>query len=484
MGLASQLGRTFMPVMDEGDIIVQLEKSPSISLAASLAIDQQVERAMLEQVPEIRQVVARTGSDELGLDPMSLNETDVFMQLAPADQWRPGGKAALVRAIREVLDGFPGMAHGFTQPIQMRVSEMLTGSTGDVTIKLFGDRLEHLSTLVDQVASLVGGIAGAVDVKKSLAQSDAFLNVRLRPALAAAAGLQTADVAESLAPMFEGEHVGMLRDGRKRIPILLGAANDVRPSSTAELGGHRMLTAEAGVLVLGRIAEISEEPGPVLIEREQGSRYAAVSLNVRGRDLGGFVQEATIRLQETLTLPPGYRVEFGGEFENQERAMARLLLLVPVVMLLIVLILFATFRSLPLSMLVLLNVPFALMGGVAALFVSGEYLSVPASVGFIALLGIAVLNAVVMISYFEQQRLRVADTMDVICAAAEQRLRPILMTATTGMFGLLPLAYATGPGAELQRPLAIVVIGGLVTSTLATLYLLPVLYRFYEDRRA
>lgn len=482
--LAGQLGRTFMPVMDEGDIIVQLEKSPSISLAASVAIDQQIERAMLERVPEIRQVVARTGSDELGLDPMSLNETDVFMQLAPTDDWRPGGKRALVDAIRKLLQDYPGMSIGFTQPIQMRVSEMLTGSTGDVTVKLFGDRLDQLSQLIGDVAAEVGAIEGAVDIQKSLADSDAFLNVKPRPLLAATSGAQTADVAESLAWVFEGESVGVVRDGRKRIPILLGVDLESRPASSNGLRDHRLLTPMGDVVALGDVAELSEAPGPVLIEREQGSRYASVSLNVTGRDVDGFVAEAKQRLARALTLPAGYRIEFGGEFENQQRAMAHLLLLVPFVIALIVVLLFATFRSLSIAVLILLNTPFALMGGVMALFLAGEYLSVPASVGLIALLGIAVLNAVVMLSYLEQLRARGGDSASRIIKGAVQRLRPILMTATTAMFGLVPLVFATGPGAEIQRPLAIVVIGGLVTSTLTTLYLLPIFYQMYEWRRS
>jgi len=482
--LSGQLGRTFMPVMDEGDLIVQLEKAPSISLAASVAMDQQIERALLERVPEIEQIVARTGSDELGLDPMSLNETDVFMQLAPTDTWRAGGKAALAEAIREVLADYPGMGVGFTQPIQMRVSEMLTGSTGDLTVKVFGDRLDRLGALIDQVAAELGSLEGAVDVQKSLPESDAFLNLRPRSLIAATTGTGTAALAAPLSLVFEGEPVGTIREGRKRIPILLGQDPEYRPASAADLREHRIQTPSGHIVAIGDLAELSAEPGPVLVEREQGSRYAAVSLNVVGRDINRFVGEARARLSERVFLPPGYRLEFGGEFENQQRAMGRLLVLVPVVLLLIVALLFATFRSVAMAGLVLCNTPFALMGGVVALFLTGEYLSVPASVGLIALLGIAVLNAVVMLSYLEQQRARGGGVVARIIAGSVQRLRPILMTATTAMFGLVPLAFATGPGAEIQRPLAIVVIGGLVTSTLTTLYLLPVFYQLYEARRS
>ncbi len=477
------LGRTFMPVMDEGDIIVQLEKPPSVSLTASLALDRQVERALLEGIPEIRQVVARTGSDELGLDPMSLNETDIFMQLVPPDEWRAGGKAALVDAIREVLDAFPGMSIGFTQPIQMRVSEMLTGSTGDLTIKVFGDRIDFLGSLIERVASTVGELEGAEDVQKSLPESDAYLNLRPRALAAAATRSQTSDLAGSLSLVFEGETAGVIREGSKRIPVVLTAAPAERPASTEELRAYRVLTPSGDLVAVDDIASLREEPGPILIEREQGSRYAAVSLNVVGRDVGGFVEEARTRLADAIEMPAGYRVEFGGEFENQQRAMRRLGLLVPVVLLLILALLFAAFRSLPLAGLVMANTPFALVGGILAMFLAGEYLSVPASVGLIALLGIAVLNAVVMLTYFEQERVRGGPVVERVIAGAVQRLRPILMTASTAMFGLIPLVFATGPGAEIQRPLAIVVIGGLVSSTLTTLYLLPAFYRMYEGAR-
>jgi cobalt-zinc-cadmium resistance protein CzcA len=481
--LFTQVGREFMPVMDEGDIIVQFEKAPSISLGASVDIDRQVTAALATRIPEIRQVVARTGSDELGLDPMGLNETDVFMQLNPRDEWRPGGKAALVEAIRDVVEDFPGMSYGFTQPIQMRVSEMLTGSTGDVTIKVFGDDLDTLATLISRVSEVVAAVPGAVDLQASLAASDGFLNLRLRQDFARLGGLNAEGFAAFLRSQFEGEPVGVLMDGRKRIPIVLSRDESSRPASPAALEDTALILPDGSLGTVGALAELGETPGPVLIEREQGSRFAALSLNVEGRDLNGFVLDAQRALGDALSLPPGYSVMFGGEFENQQRAMQRLTLLIPPMLLLIVTILFATFRSLALAGIILGNIPFALMGGIAALFVAGEYLSVPASVGLIALLAVAVLNGVVMVSYFEQQRSALLGVDARIVTGAAQRLRPILMTASTALFGLLPLVFASGPGAELQRPLAIVVIGGLLTSTPTTLYLLPVCYRLLERWR-
>ncbi len=483
--LAAIVGKTFMPVMDEGDIIVQLEKSPTITLAASVDLDEQIETALLTGVPEIRQVVARTGSDELGLDPMSLNETDIFMELAPRDEWAAADKAAIEDSIRTVLARFPGINTTFTQPIQMRVSEMLTGTSGDVAIKLFGDDLATLADLVERSAAVARGIEGAVDVKAAVTEGGKFLAVRVRGEVAARHGLDTEALADRLRAGLEGLGVSEIIEGRRRTPVVFAApagATD-RPASPAALAQRPVVLPDGSVAPLATLASISYEEGPLLIEREQGRRFGAITLNVTGRDVVGFVDELRAQLRERAPLPPGYSVAFGGEFENQQRAMRNLLLVIPVALALILIILFTTFRSLVRAGLILGNIPFALMGGIMALFASGEYLSVPASVGLIALLGVAVLNGVVMLSYFEQLRSAALGLEERILRGAGQRLRPILMTATTAMFGLLPLVFASGPGAEIQRPLAIVVIGGLLTSTLTTLYLLPVCYQFAEGKR-
>ncbi len=478
-------GKTFMPVMDEGDIIVQLEKSPSISLAASVALDREVELALLEAVPEIRQIVARTGSDELGLDPMGLNETDVFMELAPEEQWQAADKQAIEGRIREVLLGFPGISFGFTQPIQMRISEMLTGSTGDVSIKIFGEDLDELARLVQSAATAVRDVEGAVDVRAAVTEGSLFLAVRARSEIAAANGLTTEALSDWLKTQLDGLAVSEIIEGRRRTPVVLvtGPTELSRPGSAVALGQTAVVLPDGSAASLADVAVLEYLEGPLRIERQQGNRFGAVTVNVEGRDVVGFVEELAATLQERVPLPPGYLVQFGGEFENQQRATRDLLLLIPAALLLILIILFTTFRSLTLAGLILGNIPFALMGGVIALFASGEYLSVPASVGLIALLGVAVLNGVVMLSYFEQMRSAAVGAADRVLDGAVKRLRPILMTATTAMFGLAPLVFATGPGAEVQRPLAIVVIGGLLTSTLTTLYLLPVLYQYTERLR-
>jgi cobalt-zinc-cadmium resistance protein CzcA len=479
------IGKTFMPVMDEGDIIVQLEKSPSISLAASVALDRQIERALLAEVPEITQIVARTGSDELGLDPMSLNETDIFMELAATDSWTVPDKAAIEDRIRDVIQRFPGIGYGFTQPIQMRVSEMLTGSSGDVSIKIFGEDLAVLADLVQRSAAVVREIDGAVDVNAAVTEGGKFLAVRARPEAAAAHGLSTEALSDLLRSQLEGVQVSEIIEGRRRTPVMLAPAAGAgqRPGSSAALAQRIVALPDGSAAELSQVATIEYREGPTLIERELGNRFGVITANVSGRDVVGFVDEVAGQLRERAALPPGYTLAFGGEFENQQRAMRNLLLVIPVALLLILVILFTTFGSLTRAGLILGNIPFALMGGIMALFVSGEYLSVPASVGLIALLGVAVLNGVVMLSYFEQLRSTAMVLEQRILAGSRQRLRPVLMTATTAMFGLLPLIFATGPGAEIQRPLAIVVVGGLLTSTLTTLYALPVLYQFAEVRR-
>ena len=478
-------GKTFMPVLDEGDIIVQLEKSPSISLDASLALDEQIELALLKRIPEIRQIVARTGSDEIGLDPMGLNQTDIFMELKPRSQWRFSSKEALIDDIREVMLEYPGINFGFTQPIQMRISEMLTGSSGDLSIKIFGNDIAQLARLADETAAITRGLAGSVDVQTSSIDGGKFLNVDVHAELAQRFDMSTAQFARYLKTQLEGAQVSEIIEGKKRTPIVF-AVDPSGPQALTTINALRqkvMVMPDGRQAPLAELAEVSFQDGPFLIERERGNRFAVVTSNVSGRDIVGFVDELETAIAEQLVLPTGYRVEFGGEFENQQRATRNLLLVIPAALLLIAIILFTTFGSVAQAALILCNIPFALMGGLIALFITGQYLSVPASVGLIALLGVAVLNAVVMVSYFEQTRLSVRDISLRVIQGSARRLRPVLMTATTAMFGLMPLAFATGPGAEIQKPLAIVVIGGLFSSTITTLYLLPLFYYHLEKRR-
>lgn len=482
LGLFSLVGKTFMPTLDEGDIILQLEKSPSISLDASIAIDKQIQQTLLGQIPEIKQMVARTGADEIGLDPMGLNETDVFLELAPRSEWRFATKEQLIDAIRTVLLKYPGVNFNFTQPIQMRVSEMLTGSIGDVAIKVFGNDIETLGKLTGEIEQLVTATQGSVDVKMAMIEGSPFINLTLDNELARGFGMSTMEFARYLKSQLEGVVVTEVLQGKKRTPVLI-ANNQAQISNINELQNQLLVMPDHSLKRLSDVAVLSYKQGPILIEREQGNRFSVITTNVQGRDIVGFVEELNSKIAKEIKLPSGYSVSFGGEFENQQRATSNLLLVIPIAIALITLILFTTFGSLAKSGLILANVPFAMMGGIVSLYLSGEYLSVPASVGFIALLGVAVLNGVVMVSYYEQTKYLFGSLRERVEQGAARRLRPILMTATTAMFGLIPLVFASGPGAEIQKPLAIVVIGGLLTSTITTLYLLPMLYFWLEKRR-
>jgi len=474
--LYTQVGKTFMPTMDEGNMIVQLEKLPSISLEESIAIDTHFQQALMKQVPEVVGVVSRTGSDELGLDPMGLNDTDSFLILKPNEEWSVPDKAALKENIRAVMADFPGVTFAFTQPIEMRVDEMLTGVRGDLAIKIFGEDQEDLNRTADAIVKVVQGIDGTEEVYTPRNEGAQYFRLVVDRLAAGRLGLSVEALADLLRTQIEGMKVGTVYQGIRRIPLVIRGTQSLRDSPTGFAGQHIVLTDGRRVR-LADIVHIERSEGPVMVKRERAKRMAVVVASVSGRDLVGFVDEAKARVGSEIKLPTGYTLEWGGQFENQQRAATRLAVVVPVALGLIFLILFTTFRSLRQAVLVLSNIPFAMIGGVVALWLTGEYLSVPASVGFIALLGIAVLNGVVMVTYFNQLLALGQRIETVVIEGARRRLRPVMMTATIAAFGLVPLLFATGPGSEIQRPLAIVVIGGLVSSTLLTLILLPILYR-------
>ena len=483
-GVYMLVGKTFMPTMDEGDIIVGIEKLPSVSLEETAALDLKIHQALMKNIPEITGVVARAGSDEIGLDPMGLNQTDSFLVLKPRESWGVESKEALLDKIRAVLNEMPGVVYSFTQPIEMRVSEMIIGVRGDVAIKVFGPDLTTLNDLASQIVTLVKEVPGNQDVYTVENDGVQYLRVVVDRMAAGRYGLSVEDVQDALRVQVEGQRAGTVIDGGRRIPILLRGPDSVR-ISPADFAALRIATADGRSVPLESLAKLERESGPVKIERELGSRYSVVMTNVTGRDLVGFVDEARAKVAQTIKLPTGYRITWGGQFENQQRAAARLALVVPMSLGFIFIILFSTFGSVRQALLVLSNVPFAMVGGIVALWATGEYLSVPASVGFIALLGIAVLNGVVLVSYFNQLHAEGLSLLECVTQGARRRLRPVMMTAAISAFGLIPLLFASGPGSEIQRPLAIVVIGGLITATALTLILLPILYlRFAHPRVA
>ena len=474
----TQIGKTFMPTMDEGDIIIGVEKLPSISLEQSAAIDLRLQQALMARVPEVKGVVARAGSDELGLDPMGLNQTDTFLVLKPRKEWRKQDKEWLLDQLRAVLKDFPGVAYSFTQPIEMRVSEMIIGVRGDVAVKLFGPDLDKLNSLSAQIEETLKGVPGSQDVYRVMNDGVQYLKIDIDRLAAGRLGLSVDDIEQALKSQLEGVTLGTVLEGTRRTPVLLRGQDELRlsPARFAEI---RLTLADGQTIPLSAVAHLQRTDGPVKIDRENASRYVVVQSNVTGRDLVGFVEDAKKAVAAKVPLPQGYHLTWGGQFENQQRAAARLGVVVPIALGLIFMLLFSTFNSVKQATLVFANIPFAMIGGVFALWLSGEYLSVPASVGFIALLGIAVLNGVVMVTYFNQLKARGMPVAEVVVEGAKRRLRPVLMTAGITAFGLVPLLFASGPGSEIQKPLAIVVIGGLVTSTLLTLILLPMLYRHF-----
>ena len=474
--LYTQIGKSFMPTMDEGDIIVQVEKLPSINLDESVRIDGEIQKAILEHIPEVERITARVGADEIGLDPMGLNETDTFLVLKPQKTWGVSDKAALIDAIRKVLDSFPGVAYSFTQPIQMRVTEMLTGVRGDVAVKLYGPELDVLNQKAEEIAEVMRGIKGASDVFTLRNEGMQYLVVKVNRLAAGRLGLNADSLADTLRTQIEGRKIGIVQEGVRRTPLLLRGQGEPASMSTLQIAlpnGERV--------PLSAVATLGSIEGAVSISRERGQRFSVVRSNVEGRDLVGFVEDSKRAVTERVVLPQGYVIQWGGQFENQQRAAARLAVVIPLAIGMIFLLLFSTFHSVRQSLLVLANVPLALIGGVYGIWLSGEYLSVSSSVGFISLLGIAVLNGVMMVSTFNQMRAMGKPMEDVVMEGAMRRLRPVLMTAGIAAFGLIPLLFATGPGSEIQRPLAVVGVGGLFTSTLLTLVMLPILYRRFGE---
>ncbi len=473
--LAAKTGKSFMPTMDEGSIIIGVEMLPSISLKESLALNLKLQKKLLTSVPEIKDIIARTGSDELGLDPMSLNDTDTFLVLKDKEEWREPSKAFVTEEIRKVLDAFVGIEYGFTQPIEMRVSEMLTGVRGDLAIDIFGRDNDKLEEIAIQIKAILETIPGSSDVYKKANEGVEYFELEFDKKAMAYHGINQQELNDFLKVMITGVQAGIIQEGMRRIDLMVKGDENLQ-NSLDKIQKLYYPLENGKAIPLSNFVKFISNAGPVQIEHEHGYRKTIVQTNVEGRDLVSFVEEAKIKIGKEVKLPVGYYLTYGGEFENQQRAASRLAIIVPLALFLVFILLFVSFGSLTQATIVLINVPLALIGGFIGLYVSGEYLSVPASVGFIALLGIAVLNGVVLVNYFNYLIKNGTELRDAVIEGSIKRLRPVLMTATIAAFGLLPLLFATGPGSEIQRPLAIVVINGLISSTLLTLIILPILY--------
>ncbi|WQS98188.1 efflux RND transporter permease subunit [Helicobacter pylori] len=469
------VGKNFMPALDEGDVVLSVETTPSISLDQSRDLMLNIESAIKKHIKEVKSIVARTGSDELGLDLGGLNQTDTFISFIPKKEWSVKTKDELLEKIMDSLKDFKGINFSFTQPIEMRISEMLTGVRGDLAVKIFGDDISALNELSFQIAQALKGIKGSSEVLTTLNEGVNYLYVTPNKESMADVGITSDEFSKFLKSALEGLVVDVIPTGISRTPVMIRQESDFASSITKIKS--LALTSKYGVLVpITSIAKIEEVDGPVSVVRENSMRMSVVRSNVVGRDLNSFVEEAKKVIAQNIKLPPSYYITYGGQFENQQRANKRLSTVIPLSILAIFFILFFTFKSIPLALLILLNIPFAVTGGLIALFAVGEYISVPASVGFIALFGIAVLNGVVMIGYFKELLLQGKSVEECVLLGAKRRLRPVLMTACIAGLGLLPLLFSHSVGSEVQKPLAIVVLGGLVTSSALTLLLLPPMF--------
>ncbi len=481
LALVPFLGSEFIPILNEGSVAPQTIRLPSVSLPASIEIEKRMQQAIME-FPEVEMVVSKIGRTELGNDPQEPNESDPVVRLRPLQQWTTARTMPeLMQKFRERLTRIPGATFLISQPIQQRVDELISGVRTEATVKLFGEDLEVLRTKADEIAAVLGTVRGVRDIKVEQLFGQPYLTIDIDRGQIARHGINVADVREIITTAIGGSAATRVYEGQQRFDLFVRFPEQYRDSVDAI--SNILLTDGAGALIpLADLGTVKLEEGPGRISRERLQRYVSIGFNTLGRDIGSLVAEAQQKIQTRVALPIGYTVAWGGSFENMERAMAKLRIIVPMTIGLIFLLLYSTFNSLRQAILIILNLPFALIGGVVALWLTGEYLSVPASVGFINLFGVAVLNGIVLVSCMNKLRQDGHSLDEAVFVGSLLRLRPVLMTALVALLGLAPLAFAQGIGSEVQRPLAIVVIGGLVSSTLLTLIVLPVLYRWLEGR--
>jgi cobalt-zinc-cadmium resistance protein CzcA len=472
------LGTEFLPSMDEGSIVVQPFQIPSVSLTQALDNVERIEQAILE-LPEARGAVSRTGRSDISSDPMGVGESDIYVLLGPRDEWTTARtKDGLVDALRDKLESVPGVEFGYTQPIQMRVDELVSGVKSQIALKVFGDDLDTLVDLGQRMFEVLGEVPGAADLKAEAVEGLGYLQIKMHRRRLARLGLNVAQVQELIETAMGGRVVTTVPEGERRTDVVVRLPRDFT-FRVENLRRLPLYTPRGERVLLDEVASLDLVEGPAQISRENGKRRLVIELNVVQRDIGGFVAEAKRRIEEEVALPTGYHTDWGGQFEQQQRAMARLRLMVPLALVLIFMLLFLNFRRVRPVLLILVNIPLALVGGVIGLKLSGLYLSVSASVGFIALFGIAILNGLVMVEFFSNLERSGQPRREAILQGAELRLRPVMMTAATTALGLLPMIWARGIGSEVQRPLAVVVVSGVVTSTLLTLIVLPVLYQWF-----
>jgi cobalt-zinc-cadmium resistance protein CzcA len=474
------LGTAFIPEMKEGSIVPGVTRVPNISLDESMKMEREALK-LVREVPGVKGVVSAVGRGESPADPQSQNEGAPIVSLLPRDQWPDGWtQETISNAIRDKLAQLPGVGIAMAQPIAARVAELVTGVRSDVAIKVFGDDLDKLLHTANEIGRIAAGTAGARDLRIERVSGQQYLNIEIDRAAIARYGLNVADVNQLIEIALGGKVATQVYEGQRRFDATVRLPEAFRDD--ANVIGDILINTPGGALVpLGSVAKIEVREGPAQISRELAKRRVVVGVNVSGRDLGGFVAELQRKVDAEVILPEGSYLEWGGQFQNMQRALGHLAVIVPITIAAIFFLLFLLFGSVRYATLIILVLPFASIGGVLGLALSGEYLSVPASVGFIALWGIAVLNGVVLVSYIRGLRQDGMPVEQAVVEGAKMRFRPVMMTATVALLGLLPFLFATGPGSEVQRPLAVVVIGGLITSTLLTLVVVPAIYRWFDE---
>jgi cobalt-zinc-cadmium resistance protein CzcA len=476
------LGKEFMPSLQEGSIMFRVTSIPSTSLDESIRVSQQVE-ATLKQFPQTRSSIAMIGRAEKG-ETADVNYMEILVKLEPTDKWPKKIEIPeLAKAMQEKLEkAVPTAVFASTQPIQMRIEELISGVRATLALKIYGEDLNTLDRLSGEMKKVLTDVPGVADLALEANKGKPQLIVQVDRDAAGRYGINADEILEVVQAGIGGKAVSTLIDGTKRFDIQVWLAPQFR-NSVQSIGDIPIRTQTGTLIPLSAVATVQLDEGYSFVRREQLQRYAVIQMDVQGRDVDGFVKEAQAKISQRVKLPEGYIMEWGGAFENQQRAMGKLALIVPLTIGLIFILLYTAFNSLTYATLIIANVPFATIGGVVGLFITGQYLSVPSAIGFIAVFGVAMLNGIVLVTFLNEQRERGLSVREAVRQGAAQRLRPVLMTASIAIFGLVPMLLSRGVGAETQRPLATVVVGGLFTSTALTLLLLPLLYEWVENRK-
>lgn len=478
-----KLGSEFIPIMDEGAFDMDVQLLPGVSLSKSLEVNEIIGKKLLK-FPELLTIVSRTGQTGISVEARGVEKTGYTGILKPKSEWDNSySREEMTEKMREELSSIPGIAFSFSQPIQCRIDELVAGTKAQLIIKLFGENMDVLKEKAEEISRIVSRIKGAKDVVVEKVSGQPYLSININREKIARFGLNVENVQSVIEIAIGGKSATELFEENKSFNVVVRFPAEYR-TSLESISNTLVKTPQGYDVPLSQLAEIKYVEGPVQVSREDGLRRIGIELNINDRDIGTFVSEAKDKIKKNVKLPSGYYITWGGQFENSERAMNRLLIIAPIAISLILILLYITFRSMKLTFLVISNLPFALIGGVFSLYISGQYLSVPASIGFIVLFGVAVLNGLVLVSYISQLREDGLSLVDAIKTGCENRLRPVLMTALISIFSLIPMLFATGPGSEIQKPLATVVIGGLFTSTFLTLLVIPTVYGWFDSKKS